>query len=95
MLKNRKVYESGLEAQLAQWKADIDVLKAKAKRAEIGALVHYDNGLDTLQKKHDEARYQLRNLRIASDDAWEGVKVGTEKIWGEFKALVQTSRKTS
>ena len=42
MLENRKAYESKLDAQLAQWKADIDVLKAKAKRAEVDARVSYD-----------------------------------------------------
>jgi len=93
MLKDRKIYESNLEAQLAQWKADIDVLKAKAKRAEVGLMVKYDQGLDALQKKHDGAGQQLEKLKIASDDAWEGAKTSTEKVWGEFKALFQSSAK--
>jgi hypothetical protein len=37
MLKDRKAYEKKLDAQLAQWKAEIDVLKAKAKRTEVDA----------------------------------------------------------
>jgi hypothetical protein len=94
MLKNRKNFESTLEAQLAQWKADLDVLKAKATRAKVGAMVQYDQGIDALQAKHDEAGRHLRNLKIASDDAWEGAKVSTEKIWTEFTALFQASAKT-
>lgn len=94
MLKDRKNFESTLEAQLAQWKADLDVLKAKATRAKIGAMVQYDQGIDALQNKHDEAGRHLRNLRIASDDAWEGAKASTEKIWTEFASLIKASSTT-
>jgi hypothetical protein len=94
MLENRKNYESKLEAQLAQWKADIDVLKAKAAREKVDAMVQYDRGIETLQKKHKDAERQFRNLKFASDDAWEDVKGSTEKVWGEFKSLFQTSSKT-
>jgi hypothetical protein len=91
MLKDRKAYESKLDAQLAQWSADLGVLRAKAKRAEVGAKVAYDNSIDDLQRKHDEAGKRLRDLKIASDDAWESMKTGTEKVWVEVKALFSSS----
>ncbi len=94
MHENRKIYESNLEAQLAQWKAEIDVLKAKAKRAKVDAMIQYDQSIDSLQGKHDEAAKRLRSLKAASDDAWEGMKASTEKVWTEFKALFQDSQKT-
>ena len=87
MLENRKVYESKLDAQLAEWKADIDVLKAKAKRAEVGAKVNYDKAIDALQRKHDEADHHLRDLKAASEEAWESVKAATEKVGVEIKSL--------
>lgn len=87
MLDDRKSYESTLEAQLAQWKADLDVLKAKARRAEVSARVNLDKAIDTMQHKHDEASKHLHDLKTASDDAWENVKTGTEKAWQELKAL--------
>ena len=94
MLEQRKIYESNLETQLARWKADIDVLKAKARRAEVGANIRYDQTIEALQGKHDEACHRLRSLRTASDEAWEGLKVSTEKVWTEFKALFQGSAHT-
>jgi hypothetical protein len=94
MLENRKIYESNLEAQLAEWKADLDVLKAKARRAQVGAQVQYDQSIDSLERKHDEAGSHLRALKIASDEAWEGMKASTEKVWTEIKALFQDSAKT-
>jgi hypothetical protein len=94
MFENRKIYENNLEAQLAQWKADLDVLKAKARRVEVGAKIRYDQTLETLQGKHDEAGQRLQGLRTASDEAWEGMKASTEKVWAEFKALFQDSAQT-
>jgi hypothetical protein len=91
MLQNRKMYESQLDAQLAQWKAEIDVLKAKARRTEVDAKVQYDQSIDAMQLRHDEAARQLRHLKAASDEAWEGLKASTEKLWTEFKSLFHGS----
>lgn len=91
MLEDRKAYESKLDAQLAQWKADIDVLKAKAKRTSVDVMVNYDKAIDALESKHGEASKQLHNLKAATDDAWENVKAGTEKVWLEIKSQFQSS----
>jgi predicted aldo/keto reductase-like oxidoreductase len=91
MLKDRKNYENRLDAQLAQWKAEIDVLKAKAARTEVDAKVHVDQSIDAMQRKHDEAAGRLRGLKASSDDAWEDLKTSTEKAWTEFKALFHDS----
>ncbi|MDP1831849.1 MAG: hypothetical protein Q8K67_07305 [Geothrix sp.] len=87
MLKDRKVYESTLDAQLAKWSADLNVLRAKAKRTEVDAQVNYDLAIDAMQRKHDEAAKHLSKLKTASDEAWESVKGGTEKVWLELKGL--------
>lgn len=89
MLEDRKAYETKLDAQLAQWKADIDVLKAKAKRTGVDVMVNYDKTITALEEKHDEASKHLGNLKAATDDAWENVKVGLEKVWLEIKSQFQ------
>ena len=91
MLENRRAYETQLDAQLAEWKADLDVLKAKARRTEGDAKVNYDKVIDALEQKHDEAGKLLRELQSASDEAWENVKTGTEKVWLEIKSQFQSS----
>jgi hypothetical protein len=91
MLADRKAYESKLDAQLAQWNADLDVLKAKARRAEVDAMVNYDKAIDALVRKHDEAGVHLTELKAASDEAWECAKAGTEKSWHELKAMFHGS----
>lgn len=92
MLEQRKAYESNLEAQLALWKADIDVLQAKARRAEVSAKVQYDKTIDSLQRTHAEAGQRLRTLQDAGDETWESMKTGTEKAWTEFRGLFTHAR---
>lgn len=92
MLQDRKHFETSLDAQLAQWKADLDILKAKAKRAEVGALVHYDQAIDLLQRKQEEASQQVEELKAASEEAWEQVKAGTEKTWEEIKDAFKSAQ---
>lgn len=89
MLKDRKVYESKLDAQLARWKVHIDALKNKAGRAGVHTKIKYDQSIDALEGKQEEATLHLRKLKIASDDAWEDVKNGTDKVWSELKNMLQ------
>jgi hypothetical protein len=86
VLQDRRIYESNLHAQLAQWKADIDVLKAKAKRVEADAAVRVDRSIEALQRRHDDVSHHLSSLKVASEEAWESVKADTEKGWLDFKA---------
>lgn len=92
MLEMRKAYETHLQAQLALWKADIDVLQAKARRAEVSAKVQYDTTIDSLQRTHAEAGERLRSLQDAGDETWESLKTGTEKAWTEFRDLFHRSK---
>jgi hypothetical protein len=87
--QNRWLYESNLEAQLAQWKADITDLQAQMRPAETDAASQHDESIEALQHKHDMASYHLSSLRGASDDAWQDVKAGTEKSWMDFTAIFQ------
>lgn len=91
MLQDRKAYETRLDEQLAKWKADLDVLKAKAARAEVGAKAGYDRSLEALDKKYYEAAERLHELKNATDEAWESLKEHTEKAWEEVKAAFTKS----
>ena len=82
---NRKTYEEKLDAQLKKWKAQIVLLKARAKNAEAGAKIDYYKTIDVLEHKQDKAKVKLKNLKAAGDEAWEAVKTSVEKVWAEVK----------
>lgn len=85
MKEKRKAYEEKLDAQLKEWNAQIALLKAKAENAKADTKIDYYKAIDALQRKHDEAKTKLKELKTAGDEAWEAVKAGAEKAWAEVK----------
>ena len=85
MNDKRKAYEEKLDAQLEEWNAQIALLKARADKARAGAKVEYYKTIEALQRRQDEARTKLNELKTAGDEAWEDLKTGAEKAWAEVK----------
>lgn len=90
-MSKKDAYRKKLESQLDEWDAKIDVLKAKANKAEASAKVEYHETLEDLKKKRSKARDKLQELRNASEDAWEDIKGGVETSWTELGAAVKAA----
>jgi len=86
MDNRRKAYEEKIDAQIKEWNAQIDLLKAKADKAKAEAKIDFYKTIDALQRKQNEARTKLQELKTAGDEAWEDLKTGAEKAWAEVKA---------
>ena len=85
MKDKRKAYEEKLDAQLEEWSAQINLLKAKADKGKAEAKIEYYKTIEALQHRQDEARKKLHALKTAGDEAWEDLKTGAEKAWAEVK----------
>jgi len=90
-MSKKDAYRKKLEAQLDEWNAKIDVLKAKANKAEASAKVEYHETIEDLQKKRSNAKDKLQTLRNASEDAWEDLKGGLEQSWSDLEAAVKAA----
>ena len=86
MTDKRRAFEEKLEAQMKEWNAHIDLLKAKADTAKAEVKVDYYARIEALQQKRDTAGTKLQELKAAGDEAWEDLKAGTEKAWDEVKS---------
>ncbi|MDP8244748.1 MAG: hypothetical protein P9L94_11745 [Candidatus Hinthialibacter antarcticus] len=87
----KDAYIQKLEAQLNQWGAEIDKLKAKAENAQADAKIEYSFQIDELNSMKDAANDKLTELKNASDDAWEELKAGCEHAWATFSESVKTA----
>jgi hypothetical protein len=85
MKKKRKAYEDMLDAQLEEWNEQIVLLKARADKAKVEAMIEYYKTIEALQRRQNKARVNLDNLKIAGDGAWDDLKIGVEKAWAEVK----------
>jgi len=80
-MKDRKEYIDQMSAKLKEWDAEIQKLVAKADKAKADIKADYQQELDELRNKREEAQQKLKEIQQAGEDAWEELKDGIEKSW--------------
>jgi hypothetical protein len=80
-----------MEAQLREWGAKIDELKAKADKAEASAKIEYLKQVEALKAKRDAAQAKLGEIKAASEEAWEILKTGVEHAWNDLKSALDAA----
>jgi archaellum component FlaC len=76
----KEAYEKKLEAQLDEWSAEIEKLKAKAEKAGADAQINYHRHIEELQSMQEGVSKKLGELKSTSDDAWEGIREDIEEL---------------
>ena len=90
-MSDKTAYTRKLEAEIEEWNAEIDLLRAKAKSASADAQLDYEQQIDDLKSKRDEMEGKLQELNDASADAWEDVKRGVDRAWKDMSAAVDAA----
>ncbi len=87
---SKQAYCEKLEAQLREWDARVDLIKAKAKGLQAEAKIEYESQIQALQHQRQEAVARLEDLRKRSELAWEDLKDGTERAWSELGKTMES-----
>lgn len=87
-MEKKEFYRQKLEAQIAEWRAEIDLLKAKAHNASVDYKQKYDEKMDLLETKLSENQNRLKELEAAGEEAWDAIKDGAESIWETMKSTM-------
>lgn len=85
-MNEKELYQQEKQAQLDEWKADIDKLKAKASGAGADAQIELNKQVKALEGKIEEGKAKLAEIADASEDAWESIKDGVESAWDSMKS---------
>ena len=88
----RDTYTAKLKAQLDEWNTQIDILEIKAKQADIELGLVYQQQIQELKQKRDEATTKFDELQEATEEAWEEVKKGGESIWETIKTTFHEAK---
>ncbi len=87
---SKQAYQEKLEAQLREWDARLDLLKAKAEAFGADAKIEFETQIAALQQKRHEAQAKLAELGERSEAAWEDLKEGTERAWSELAKATES-----
>ena len=85
-MNEKELYQQKKQAQLDEWKAEVDKLKAKASGASADAQLELNKQIETLEGKLEEGKTKLAEIAGASEDAWESIKEGVESAWDSMKS---------
>lgn len=87
----KEAYKEKMQAQLDEWSAEIDKLKARARGMEANAQISSMKEIEALRAKRDAAAEKLVQLERAGDDAWQDLKSGVERAWDTLASSVKSA----
>ncbi len=85
-MTDKELYQQKLQAQLDEWRSEIDKLKAKASGASADAKLKMNKEAEVLESKIEEGKKKLSELADSSDDTWESMKDSIETKWKSLKS---------
>ena len=91
-MSRKDAYEKKLEAQLKEWKTDIDKMKAKADKADAEAKLEYYKQIEDLRTKQEAAQKKLTELKASGESAWEDLKAGIDLAWKSLGESIKSAR---
>ena len=87
--ETRDLYRQKYEAQLREWQAKIDEVRASSDKLSAQARLDMQPHLDTAGSKYEAAKAKLRDLGEAAEDTWEDMKQNAEVAWNDFKSSME------
>jgi len=84
-------FQQKLEAQLKEWDAKLEELKAKARHAKAEIRAEFEVQLEALAGERAVAEEKLQELRRHGEWAWEDLKDSAEKTWSELREAIERS----
>lgn len=87
-METREAYKQKYEAQVKEWGAKVDVLKARAEKAEAQAKIDLAPRVTGVEEKYQAAKAKLEHIAHATDDKWNDIKSDADKVWHDFEQAV-------
>lgn len=86
----KQAYLDRVAAQIREWGAKIEVIKAKAAKEAAGVRVEYHKNIASWSEKESVLNQKVEALKTASADSYENVKAGVQGVWTELTNLFKS-----
>lgn len=88
-MEAREIYKQKYEAQMHEWAAKLDVMKAKSEKMTAQAKLDLLPHIDAASTKLDAAKARLEEITAATEDKWNEVVDRVELGWKDVQASVE------
>jgi hypothetical protein len=85
----RALYKQKYQAQIHEWKAKLDVMKAQGEKLSAQAMLDAKPRLDQVHAKLEAAKGALQGFAGVAEDKWDVTVKDAERIWLDFKSAAQ------
>jgi len=82
---DRHETKARIEAQIDEWKRNLETMKAKAEASTGEANVGYRDSVAQLQKQLDGLKIQAARSWDVADDSWDSTRKDLEFQWQEWE----------
>ena len=87
----KEAYQEKIEAQLQDWNARINELKAKAANAKADAKIDMYNRIDILRAKLEAAQAKLQELKQRGAEKWDEIRLALDKDMDYLKSTWEST----
>lgn len=88
-MNERALHEQQRRAQLDEWKAELDKLKARSMKAGAEAGLAWSRHIGRLEDRVADAERRMVELAEANNEAWAALKKGVDDAWASLKTAFQ------
>lgn len=91
-MSKKDEYVRKVHSQLDKLSNEIDSLVARTDEVKANARTEYQEKIEALHKKRDDARARLEKLKESGEDAWNDLKVGIEAAWDSIGLAIDSAK---
>ena len=86
----KQAYLDKMSAQLKEWGAKVEVVKAKFAQGGADMRIDYHKKIEDWQQKESVLKTKMEELRKAGVDGYESVKASVQNAWNEVNGLIDS-----
>lgn len=90
----KEAYLDRVEAQIKEWDADFEKMKAKAQIASAEARIEYYNKLEGLKARSEQFKTEFKSFKECSSEAFDELKLGLDKAYDEMSSTFSDFKET-
>ena len=88
-METRELYRQKYEAQIHEWGAKLEGIKAQAEKLTAQAKIDVKPHVDAVHAKFDADKAKLNDIAGATDEKWDEVVKTVDHGWNDLKAAAE------